>query len=68
MLSLDGNGSNVFVHYSEITPNGFRTCLEGEFVYFELVKGPKGPRAVNVHPEHMLGTEEIDKLEQACKK
>jgi CspA family cold shock protein len=42
------NGSDVFVHYSSIRGNGFRTLKEGQRVEFELGQGPKGPQAVNV--------------------
>jgi CspA family cold shock protein len=42
------NGSDVFVHYSAIRGNGFRTLKEGQRVEFELGQGPKGLQAVNV--------------------
>ncbi len=42
------NGSDVFVHYSAIRSNGFKTLKEGQRVEFELGQGPKGPQAVNV--------------------
>lgn len=38
-----------FVHYSAIQVQGFRTLTEGERVEFDLVDGPKGPAAENVH-------------------
>ena len=41
-------GSDVFVHFSAISGNGFRTLEEGQAVEFELVDGPKGPQAGNV--------------------
>ena len=41
-------GSDVFVHFSAITGNGFRTLEEGQAVEFEIVDGPKGPQAGNV--------------------
>jgi len=41
-------GSDVFVHYSAITGNGFRSLEEGQAVEFEIVDGPKGPQAGNV--------------------
>jgi cold shock protein len=43
----DGGG-DVFVHYSDIMGNGFKTLLEGEKVEFELVSGDKGDKASNV--------------------
>ena len=42
------NGSDVFVHYSAIRGNGFKTLKEGQRVEFEVGQGPKGPQAVNV--------------------
>jgi CspA family cold shock protein len=38
-------GSDVFVHYSAISGNGFRSLEEGQAVEFEIVDGPKGPQA-----------------------
>ena len=43
------NGQDVFVHFSSIQGEGFKTLKEGEKVSFELVEGPKGPAAANVH-------------------
>ncbi len=42
------DGGDVFVHYSEIQANGFKTLSEGQAVSFELADGPKGQKAVNV--------------------
>ena len=42
------NGPDVFVHYSAIKGNGFRTLEEGQRVEFTLEQGPKGPQASNV--------------------
>jgi CspA family cold shock protein len=42
------SGSDVFVHFSAIGGNGFRTLEEGQAVEFEIVDGPKGPQAGNV--------------------
>ena len=42
------NAPDVFVHYSVITGEGFRTLQEGDKVEFEIVQGPKGPQAANV--------------------
>jgi CspA family cold shock protein len=38
----------VFVHFSAVQGNGFRTLEEGQAVEFEIVDGPKGPQAGNV--------------------
>ena len=41
-------GEDVFVHYSSISGEGFKTLAEGERLEFEVVKGPKGLQAANV--------------------
>jgi len=41
-------GEDVFVHYSAIQENGYRSLNEGETVEFDLLKGPKGFQAANV--------------------
>lgn len=42
------DGSDVFVHFSAIEMDGFKTLQEGETVEFEVVDGPKGLQAANV--------------------
>lgn len=47
-IQVDGENKDIFVHHSSIKADGFRTLAEGEEVEFELVQGPKGPKAENV--------------------
>ncbi len=44
------DGSDVFVHYSSISSDGYKTLAEGDAVTFDIVQGEKGPRAENVVP------------------
>ncbi len=46
-IQHDG-GADVFVHFSAIKSNGFRTLSEGQEVSFEIEEGQKGPQAANV--------------------
>lgn len=41
-------GNDIFVHYSQIQKDGFKSLEEGERVSFEVVDGDKGPQASNV--------------------
>ncbi|WP_323895922.1 cold-shock protein [Aeromonas veronii] len=42
------NGPDIFVHFSAIQGNGFRTLAEGQRVQFSVTQGQKGPQAENV--------------------
>lgn len=42
------DGSDVFVHFSAIQDNGFKSLAEGQAVTFDVVDSPKGPKAANV--------------------
>jgi len=42
------DGDDVFVHFSAIQGDGFKTLTEGQEVEFEIVEGEKGPQAKNV--------------------
>jgi CspA family cold shock protein len=43
-------GDDVFVHFSAIQTDGYKTLNEGQAVEFEITDGPKGPQASNVRP------------------
>jgi CspA family cold shock protein len=42
------DGGDIFVHYSSIQGDGFKSLVEGDSVSFEVEQGEKGPKAVNV--------------------
>lgn len=42
------DGGDVFVHYSAIAGDGFKTLKQGDLVEFEIVDGARGPQAANV--------------------
>lgn len=42
------NGGDVFVHFSSILGDGFRTLEEGQAVEFDITQGPRGEQAANV--------------------
>ncbi len=44
-------GGDVFVHFSAIKGDGFKTLAEGQTVEFEIIQGDKGPQAANVVKE-----------------
>jgi CspA family cold shock protein len=44
------NGEDIFVHWSAIQMDGFKTLRENEPVEFDVQQGTKGPQAVNVRP------------------
>ena len=44
------DGEDIFVHYSAIKGDGFRSLAEGQRVQFEIENGDKGPAAANVEP------------------
>jgi cold shock protein len=45
-----GSGPDVFVHYSAISSEGYKSLQEGDQVEFEITEGQKGPQAANVRP------------------
>jgi CspA family cold shock protein len=47
-IAPSDGGKDVFVHFSAISSEGFRTLAEGQQVSFDVENGPKGPQATNV--------------------
>jgi CspA family cold shock protein len=47
-IGPDEGGSDIFVHYSQIAADGYKTLREGQRVRFEIGDSPKGPQAQNV--------------------
>ena len=47
-IAPDDGGADVFVHFSAITMDGYKSLTEGQKVEFEVVQGPKGAQAANV--------------------
>lgn len=47
-IQQESDGQDVFVHYSDVEGEGFRTLSEGEKVEYELIEGPKGFHATKV--------------------
>jgi cold shock protein len=48
-ISQENGGPDVFVHYSALATDGFRTLNEGSTVEFEVIDGPKGKQAAKVN-------------------
>jgi CspA family cold shock protein len=49
-ITPDGGGEDLFVHFSSIQGNGFKSLQENQKVTFEVTQGPKGKQASNVMP------------------
>ena len=49
-ITRESNNEDVFVHFSAINANGFRSLQEGQRVQFNVVRGAKGNQAENVQP------------------
>ena len=50
-IQQDGGGDDVFVHFSAIQTNGYRSLDENQRVEFEITQGPKSQQAENVVPQ-----------------
>ena len=47
-ITPDGGGADVFVHFSAIQADGYRSLDENQRVEFDITQGPKGPQAANI--------------------
>ena len=47
-ITVEGQEKDVFVHFSAINAEGFKTLEEGQTVEFDIVEGDRGPQAANV--------------------
>ncbi len=50
-ISQDGGGDDLFVHFSAIKSDGFKSLRENQRVTFDVVTGPKGKQAANIIAE-----------------
>ena len=50
-ITPDEGGDDLFAHFSSVQTQGFKTLKEGQKVSFDVVQGPKGKQASNIHPE-----------------
>lgn len=50
-ITPDEGGEDLFAHFSSVQTQGFKTLKEGQKVSFDVVQGPNGKQASNIHPE-----------------
>lgn len=60
-LKLDSGGKDIFVHYSAITSDGYKSLKEGDLVEFDIAQGAKGPQAENVRVVKMASNKASDR-------
>lgn len=70
-INATGSQENIFVHYTAITGEGFKTLVDGQQVEFDLIEGPKGPQAANVvkgpaTPESLDEIESVESDDVIC--
>lgn len=49
-ITVDGTNQEIFVHFSQIQTDGYKTLNEGQAVTFDIVEGQRGEQASNVRP------------------
>jgi cold shock protein len=57
------SGSDLFVHFTAITMDGFKTLTENQAVEYEVVEGPRGPQAANVSAAEGGAVESVEDTE-----
>ncbi len=57
-ITPDGGGTDIFIHFSSIAMDGYKTLKQGSRVTFDLVEGPKGLHAQNIQAEAHLARPE----------
>lgn len=65
-IQPDGGGADVFVHFSAIVMDGFKTVRPGQRVCFELMNGPKGVFAANIQLAGLAPIAIAQPLQQAA--
>jgi cold shock protein len=66
-ISPDGGGADIFIHFSALMMDGYKTVKQGSRVTFEMVEGPKGLHAQNIQPESSLARSP-DQLDSAMRR
>ncbi len=64
----ESNGEDLFVHYSSITMDGYKTLKAGQHVTYEIIQGPKGLHAINigiVSEDAAAKTEQAEEVEHS---
>ncbi len=56
-IEPEGGGEDIFVHFSAIQSDGFKTLSEGQAVSYDVEQGPKGLQATNVLPQVIYASE-----------
>lgn len=66
-IEPEGGGEDVFIHFSAIQSDGFKTLTEGQMVNYEVTRGPKGLQATNVIAQ-IVYAKDIEKKQEQMQK
>ncbi len=64
-IEKEGGGPDVFVHYSSVHGEGYKSLQEGDVVTFEIAQGEKGPQAANVVKEKSAPSAQFSQTTQS---